>query len=528
MSLSSHVSDQSAKATIGHLARFVEVSHDTPKHKMPERTMTGQAAASIIRSELRLDGNPNLNLASFVTTEVDRECLDLMIENLNKNLADTSQYGHSSEIQDRCVNILADLFHAPPDNEGGAVGTATIGSSEAIMLGGLALKWRWRAQQAARQGKKPEEITTRCNLIFSAAVHVSVLKLCRYFDIDARIIPLEHNRYTLDIDQAISQCDENSCGVVAILGTTLTGEFEDIKRLNNALLKLKAKKGLDIPIHVDGASGAMVAPFVFPDVEWDFRLEQVRSINTSGHKYGLVLPGLGWIIWRRKEDLPEDLIFHVNYLGVDEATFNLNFSRSAASIIGQYYQFLCLGVEGYTRIMQLAVDNAKYLAESLTSMSEGLLIVHSQNDKPSLPMIAFSLNPAKSLKFNETTFVHWLRERGWIVPVYTLAANASDITVCRIVVRENFTRNIASMLLEDIRLVLVALADHHGHQDLVASLKAARDDQHQHRRSKQHAERVAQMIQSNQEVGGNHGDVKKADKTGKEKKDKHRTVHTIC
>ncbi|CAF4692268.1 unnamed protein product, partial [Rotaria sp. Silwood1] len=466
---------------------------------MPQQALSEKSASSIIRSELRLDGNPDLNLASFVTTEIDDECHNLMVENLNKNLADTSQYAHSSELQDRCINILANLFHAPPNDEGGAVGTATVGSSEAIMLGGLALKWRWRTKQAEKQGKKPEEVTTRCNLIFSAAVHVSVLKLCRYFDIDARIIPLEHDCYTLNIDQVIAQCDENTCGVLAILGTTLTGEFEDIKRLNIALLKLKNENGLDIPIHVDGASGAMVAPFVFPEIEWDFRLEQVRSINTSGHKYGLVLPGLGWIVWRRKEDLPEDLIFHVNYLGVDEPTFNLNFSRSAANVIGQYYQFLRLGVQGYRKIMDLAVDNAKYLADSLTSMSEGLFIIRSQNDKPSLPMVAFSLNPAKNLKFKETNIVEHLKEYGWIVPVYTMAANANDITVCRIVVRETFTRNIASILLEDIRLVMVRLANEHDHQDLLDSLNAARDDKHQHRRSKQHRDKVAIYIESNKQ-----------------------------
>ena len=348
---------------------------------------------------------------------------------------------------------------------------------------------------------------------------MSVLKLCRYFDIDTRIIPLERDRYTLDIDQVIVRCDKNTCGVLAVLGTTLTGEFEDIQRLNSALLTLKNDTGLDIPIHVDGASGAMVAPFVFPSVEWDFRLEQVRSINTSGHKYGLVLPGLGWIVWRHKEDLPEGLIFHVNYLGVDEPTFNLNFSRSAANVIGQYYQFLRLGVDGYTRIMQLSVDNAKYLAASLTSMVDGLFVVRSQNGQPSLPMVAFSLNPAKNLKFDETTLVHWLRERGWIVPAYSLAANANDITVCRIVVRETFTRNIAAILLDDIRLVLVGLADHHGHEDLVESLKLACDDTHHHRRSTQHPERV---------TNGTHGNGKKVDKNEKGKNGAHHIQHTIC
>lgn len=221
MSLSSHVSGDSAETKISHLARFIDVNKDFPKFKLPDESMSERAAGAIIRNELKLDGNPDLNLASFVTTEVDQECHNLMIANLNKNLVDTSQYGHTSEIQDRCVNILANLFHAPSNENhhgGGAVGTATVGSSEAIMLAGLALKWRWRIKQAAKLGKKPDEITTRCNLIFSAAVHVSVLKLCRYFDIDARIIPLSEDRYTLDIDQVIAQCDEYTMGVLAILG----------------------------------------------------------------------------------------------------------------------------------------------------------------------------------------------------------------------------------------------------------------------------------------------------------------------
>lgn len=468
MSLSYHVYGESASDKLAHLARFIEINDDIPKYEMPLQPMTGEAAASIIRSELKLDGNPDLNLASFVTTEVDRECETLMFENFNKNLVDTSQYEHTSEIQERCINILANLFHAPRDEQHGAVGTATIGSSEAIMLGGLAMKWRWRAKQS----QTPEQVTTRCNLIFSAAVHVSVLKLCRYFDIEPRIIPLEHNRFTLDIDQVLARCDENTCGVLAILGTTLTGEFDNIKKLNDALVKLKKEKNLDIPIHVDGASGAMVAPFTFPELEWDFRLEQVRSINTSGHKYGLVLPGLGWVIWRSKQDLPEDLVFHVNYLGIDEATFNLNFSRSAANVIGQYYQFLRLGFQGYQHIMKLSLANAKYLAECLTSYYGDFLLIRSQHEQPALPMVVFSLNPAKKLKFDEIILVLRLKERGWIIPAYTLAANATDITVCRIVIRETFTHNFVSLLLDDIRHVLINLAQQYGHDDVLEYLQS--------------------------------------------------------
>lgn len=476
MSLSYHVNESEGKREkLAQLARFIEINNEIPKYELPNEPMTSQAASSIIRSELKLDGNPELNLASFVTTDVDEECRQLMLENSNKNLVDTSQYVHTSEIQERCINILANLFHAP-HNEQGAVGTATIGSSEAIMLAGLAMKWRWREKQN-------KSITAQCNLIFSAAVHVSVLKLCRYFDIEPRIIPLEHNRFTLDIDQVLAQCDENTCGVLAILGTTLTGEFDNIKQLNQGLLKLKQEKNLDIPIHVDGASGAMIAPFLFPELQWDFRLEQVRSINTSGHKYGLVLPGLGWVIWRSKQDLPEDLIFHVNYLGTDEATFNLNFSRSASNVIGQYYQFLRLGFQGYKNIMQLSINNAKYLADCLSSsFDENLFIIRSQHNQPALPMVVFSLNPKKNLKFDEIILVHRLKERGWIVPAYTLAANANDITVCRIVVRETFTHNFALLLLEDIRRVLINLAQQYGHDDLVECLQSTNHRRTNHSR----------------------------------------------
>lgn len=530
MSLSTHLcSSATSGEKIAHLSRFVEINDEIPKWRMPSGPMSERAAASIIDNELKLDGNPHLNLASFVTTEVDRVCEELIVKNLNKNLVDTNQYPHTTDIQDRCVNILANLFHAPTnddDDKGHAVGTATIGSSEAIMLAGLAFKCRWRQRLARQQDKNCEDILTRCNLIFSGAVHVSVLKLCRYFDIEPRIIPLEHHRFTLNIDRVVEQCDENTCGVLAILGTTLTGEFEEIERLNEVLIKLKKEKGLDIPIHVDGASGAMVVPFVFPQIKWDFQLEHVRSINTSGHKYGLVLPGLGWIIWRSKEDLPEHLIFHVNYLGIDEETFNLNFSRSAAHVIAQYYQFLRLGFQGYQRIMKLSVDNAKYLADALMSLADGLFLLRSRNDQPCLPMVAFSFNPAKNLPFNEQIFVHRLRERGWIVPCYTLAANANDITVCRIVVRESFTHDLVSILLEDIRLVLIDLANQHGHPQLVQRLQRKPSQTYQHRRSRQHHQHLNNHLRSKSHPHIDANDQRTPEDNNANKTKK--TVHVLC
>lgn len=292
MSLSHHLPQ--SKAVINQLVEFDEENKEVPKYSLPPHSMTARAALRMVRNELRCDGSPDMNLAGFVTTEVEPEAMDVMVDNLNKNLADTGEYPQLVDLQDRCINMLAGLFHGPSDSaalsslgddersNAHAVGTSTVGSSEAVLLGGLALKWQWRARMAQKQGKKACEINTRPSLIFSGAVHVSVLKLCRYFDIEARIVPLEHGQLGLDVSKAVELCDENTCGVLVVFGTTLTGELEDVEAMSNALDALKKSKGLDIPIHVDAASGGMIAPFLWPEVKWDFRLERVKSINVSG------------------------------------------------------------------------------------------------------------------------------------------------------------------------------------------------------------------------------------------------------
>ena len=559
MSLSAHVPNKGAK--YGHLSRYSERNHDIPKHEMPKHSMTALAAVDFIRSELRLDGNPNLNLASFVTTEVDKEAHELIQESLNKNMPDQDQYPHSNDIQDRCINILAHLWNAPSTESDHAVGTATIGSSEAILLAGLAMKWRWRGRRAKAKKVESHEILERPNIIFSAAVHVSILKLCRFFDIDARVLAVEKDRLVIDTDEVIRQCDDKTAGVFLILGTTLTGELEDIDAMNTKLLALKKDKGLDIPIHVDGASGAFVIPFVWPEVKWDFRLEQVRSINTSGHKYGLTYPGLGWVVWKTKEDLPDGLIFHVNYLGIDEPTYSLNFSKSASTVIGQYYNFLRLGHDGYTVIMQQCIANAKLLSEHLQSL--GLFTILSKHDSPALPLVAFRITKDEELGADATVLVHELRGKGWIVPAYTLPANAADVMIMRVVVRETFTREMVYMLVEDIRLILITIAHSHGKDALKAQLIAAKDsDTGHHRRNKHHTEQVKGLVQQvvtenkagvssfaqPQEGGNNNKDAEKVnemkrvgakeDKKGggaaEEKKEKDGgasgppTVHTIC
>ena len=497
MSLSAHVAEGSTgskkkKASYGHLARYAERNYEVPKHSMPLHSMTASAASDFIRTELRLDGNPNLNLASFVTTEVDRECRELLQEAINKNMPDQDQYPHSNDIQDRCINILADLWNAPSATTH-AVGTATIGSSEAILLAGLAMKWRWRARRAKELGVAPHEVVERPNLIFSAAVHVSILKVCRFFDIDARVLPLEHDRLVLDPAEVIRQCDERTAGVYVILGTTLTGELEDVAAMNDQLAELKKAKGLDIPIHVDGASGAFVVPFLWPELRWDFRLPHVRSINTSGHKYGLTYPGLGWVVWATQDDLPEGLIFHVNYLGTDEPTYSLNFSKSAATVINQYYNFLRLGHDGYTQIMRACIDNARLLADALTEL--GVFTILSKHDVPALPLVAFRITDDKELGADATVLVHELRSKGWIVPAYTLPANAADTTIMRVVVRETFTREMVDMLVQDVRLVIITLAHAHGNEELKQRLLDQGAQTGTHRRNKHHKEQVKGLVQ---------------------------------
>ena len=408
-----------------------------PKYRLPEQSMPGNVAYQIIHDELNLDGNPALNLASFVTTWMEPEAERLMMETLNKNYIDQDEYPQTTEIQNRCVNMLAHLFHAPEDQSG--VGTATVGSSEAIHLAGLALKWNWRKRRQA-VGKPAE----RPNLVMGHNVQVCWEKFARYFEVEPRYVPLSHERLVLGADEALQMVDENTIVVVGILGSTYTGEYEPVEELNEKLTVLNQRTGWDVPIHVDAASGGFVAPFTSPELTWDFQLPLVKSINASGHKYGLVHPGVGWVVWRDEAELPDELIFHVNYLGGDQPTFNLNFSRGANQILAQYYNFLSLGREGYTRIISGLQQTTEYLAGRLESSGKFRLLSKLGH----LPVIAFGLTAQSG--FTVFDLSERLRERGWIVPAYTMAPNAEDLAVLRVVVREGFSRDMADMLLDDL------------------------------------------------------------------------------
>ena len=408
------------------------------RYDFPENEMLPQTAYNLVHDELMLDGNSRLNLATFVTTWMEPEARQLMAETFDKNMIDKDEYPQTAELEMRCVNMLARLWNSPDHEE--AVGCSTIGSSEAAMLGGLALKWKWRERMKAanKQADRP-------NLVMGINVQVCWDKFCRYFDVEPRLVPIEGTRYHLTGEEAVKYCDENTIGVVAIMGSTFDGSYEPVKQINDALDALQKEKGWDIPIHVDGASGGFIAPFIQPDLEWDFRVPRVKSINTSGHKFGLVYPGVGWIVWRDKDALPEDLIFSVNYLGGEMPTFALSFSRPGSQVVAQYYNFLRLGRDGYRRVQQTCQDVALYLSREIAKLGPFELLTEGRD----LPVFAFKLK--EPTNFTVFDLSERLRDRGWILPAYTFPKNLEDLAVLRVVVRDGFSHDLANMLLDDLR-----------------------------------------------------------------------------
>ena len=457
-----HTTSFGARQTFGtdYMAKPV------PKFELPDDSMPANVAYQIIHDEMNLDGNPRLNVASFVTTWMEPEARQLMEESFNKNLVDQDEYPQTVEIQNRCVNMLARLYNVPDEHD--AIGTATVGSSEAIHLAGLALKRKWQDRRKPAPGVRP-------NLIMGSEVQVCWEKFTRYFEVEEKLAYMTKDRYVIDVDEVVSLVDENTIGVVGILGTTFTGEYEPIKELNDALMALNEKTGWEVPIHVDAASGGFVAPFTRPELEWDFRLPLVKSINVSGHKYGLVYPGVGWVLWRDKDELPDDLIFNVDYLGSDQATFNLNFSRGANQIIAQYYNFLRLGKEGYRNIMKNLQRNAGYITEELEK-SGRFDVLSKLGD---LPVVAMSLKDAS--RFDVFHLADKVRESGWIVPAYHMAENAKDLALMRIVVREGMSRDMAEMLVSDLLKAIGKLEKHPPSKDAAEVEKTMREKRKQSR-----------------------------------------------
>jgi glutamate decarboxylase len=418
---------------------------EVPSRTFPTAGMAANDAMRLVAEDLALEGDPGRNLATFVTTWMEPEAQRIIADNLHRNFIDHAEYPRTAEIEQRCIRMLADLFHAP----GETTGARTQGSSEAIMLGSLSLKWNWRKRRQATG-----QSTANPNLVFGGDVHVVWEKFCRYFDVEPRIVPLRPGKYTIGPEDVEPYVDENTIGVAAVLGTTFTGHKDDIVGINDLLVRIKNERGLDVPLHVDGASGGFVWPFLYPDSAWDFRLEQVRSINVSGHKFGLVYPGIGWLIFRETADLADDLVFKENYLGKTDSTFTLNFSTGSSMVLAQYYNLIRYGRTGYTYIMKNMQENARVLAEHLEAMGRFELIGMGQEQ---LPLVAFKL--AEPQNYDEFDIAWQLSaERGWMVPAYTMPPDAQEVTIMRALVKETMSREHVDTLARDIEQACTTLA----------------------------------------------------------------------
>jgi glutamate decarboxylase len=425
------------------LPRFTRAGMvEVPRDRMPEQPMLPQTAYQIVVDEVMLDGNARFNLATFVTTWMDEEADKLYAATFDKNMIDKDEYPQTADIEARCVRMLGDLWHVPDAID--SVGTSTTGSSEGCMLAGLALKRRW--QQARRAAGSS---TDRPNIVMGGNVQVVWEKFANYWEVEPRYVPLEGDVFHLTADRLLEHVDDNTIGVVAVLGSTMDGTYEPVQEICAALDAYQAQSGVSVPVHVDAASGGFIAPFIQPELVWDFQLERVVSIQASGHKFGLVYPGVGWVLWRAAEFLPEELVFHVNYLGGDMPTFALNFSRPGAQVVLQYFQFLRLGREGFRLVQQSCQDVAVHVARALEAMPEFEVIA----DGTDLPVVAFTLS-GQVTKYDVFDLSRKLREHGWLVPAYTMPPKRDDLAVLRVVVRNGFSHDMAELFLRDVRTAI--------------------------------------------------------------------------
>ena len=422
-----------------------DLANILPKKHFPRHERDARHIYQAVRDELLLDGNSRQNLATFCQTWVEPEVHQLLDDCIDKNMIDKDEYPQTAEIENRCVAMLADLWNAP--DVANAIGCSTTGSSEAAMLGGMAMKWRWRAKRQAL-GKPTDKPNMICG-----PVQVCWHKFARYWDVELREIPMESERLLMSPDEVIKRCDENTIGVVPTLGVTFNGRFEPVKAVSDALDQLQSKTGLDIPIHVDGASGGFLAPFCAPSLEWDFRLPRVKSVNSSGHKFGLAPLGCGWVVWREKSDLPEALIFNVNYLGGNMPTFALNFSRPGGQIIAQYYNFLRLGREGYTKVHSACYETAQFLAKEISQLGP-FDMLYSGDPAEGIPALCWAIRPGENPGYTLFDLADRLRVRGWQVPAYSMPAHREDLVVQRILVRLGVSRDLASILVGDIKAAI--------------------------------------------------------------------------
>jgi glutamate decarboxylase len=446
------VSRESIRRRIFDTTFATEISSkELPKYRFPEHEERASDIVQLVQDELIVEGNPRQNLATFCQTWEEPEIHRIMNASLDRNMIDKSEYPQTAELEIRCSHMIADLWNAPEACN--AVGTSTTGSSEACMLGGLAAKWRWKAQRKV-QGKATDKPNIVCG-----PVQVCWDKFCRYWEVEKREIPMRPDRFQIDAESMLEAVDENTICVVPTFGVTYTGHYELVKPLADALDKLEAETGLSVDIHVDAASGGFLAPFCAPEIEWDFRLSRVKSISTSGHKYGLAPLGVGWVIWRDTAELPDDLVFSVPYLGGEVGTFAINFSRPAGQIVSQYYLFNRLGYEGYKRVQDACYRTAQFISEHVSRLGPFELI-NSGDPKAGIPAVCFRVKLGANLAYSLFDLSAKLLERGWQVPAFNLIDDASDIPVIRIMVRQGVSMDLAQLLIEDMTRAIAHFEKH--------------------------------------------------------------------
>lgn len=428
-----------------------DLANPLPKKHFPRHQRDPRRIYQAVRDELLLDGNSRQNLATFCQTWIEPEVRQLLDDCIDKNMVDKDEYPQTAEIENRCAHMLANLWNSP--DAAASVGCSTTGSSEAAMLGGMAMKWRWRAIRKAA-GKLAE----RPNLI-TGPVQICWHKFARYWDVELREIPMEEGRLLMNPQEVLARCDENTIGVVPTLGVTFDGRYEPVRAVADALDQFQKASGLDIPIHVDAASGGFLAPFCAPDLVWDFRLPRVKSINTSGHKYGLAPLGCGWVVWRQRSDLPEDLIFNVNYLGGNMPTFALNFSRPGGQVVAQYYNFVRLGREGYTQVQSACYRTAQYLAKEIAALGPFEMIFDG-DPAGGIPGICWKIPKGINPGYTLYDLAERLTLRGWQVPAYSLPANQQNTVVQRIIIRLGVSRDMAGLLVDNFRAAVDYLTTH--------------------------------------------------------------------
>lgn len=421
----------------------------SPVDTIPDGPTTPEVAYQMVKDETFAQTQPRLNLATFVGTYMDEYATRLMNEAININYIDETEYPRIAVMNAKCINIMANLWHTPETAKWNT-GALAIGSSEACMLGGVAAWIRWRERRKA-EGKPYD----KPNFIISTGYQIVWEKFAQLWQIEMRTVPLTIEKTTLDPQAVIDLCDENTICVVPIQGVTWTGLNDDVAAIDAALDEYNAKTGYNIPIHIDAASGGFILPFLNPDLKWDFRLKWVYSISTSGHKYGLVYPGLGWVVWRDKKYLPSEMSFSVNYLGAEIQQVGLNFSRPAAQILGQYYQFIRLGFEGYKEVQFNTMTVAKYLHSKIGSMPQ----FTNYSDEVVNPLFCWYMTPEheKTARWTLFDLQDKLAQKGWMVPAYTMPANIENVVVMRIVCKYGFSRDMADQLLGDIEAAVAEL-----------------------------------------------------------------------